>query len=68
MTWNSVCRGTSLIYVLLLTAPLAMAQTPPVPSKPATEATKAANRAVLQSLPFANKQSFDDAQRGLTTA
>ena len=64
-TWNSVWCGTSLIYALLLTAPLAMAQqTPPAPSKPATEATKAANQAVLQSLPFANTQSFDDAQRG----
>lgn len=64
LTWNSICRGTSLVLSLLLTAPLAMAQTPPAPSKPASETTKAANQAVLQSLPFANKQSFDDAQRG----
>jgi alkyl sulfatase BDS1-like metallo-beta-lactamase superfamily hydrolase len=32
--------------------------------KPATEATKKANAAVLQELPFANKQDFEDAQRG----
>lgn len=32
--------------------------------KPATEATKKANAAVLQELPFNNKQDFEDAQRG----
>ena len=38
------------------------AQTQP---KPATEATKAANAVVLKSLPFGDKQDFEDAQRGL---
>jgi alkyl sulfatase BDS1-like metallo-beta-lactamase superfamily hydrolase len=33
-------------------------------SKPATEATKKANAAVLQELPFSNKQDFENAQRG----
>lgn len=32
--------------------------------KPATEATKKANAAVLEELPFGNKQDFEDAQRG----
>jgi alkyl sulfatase BDS1-like metallo-beta-lactamase superfamily hydrolase len=37
----------------------------PVSSKPATEATQAANAAVLHSLPFADRADFEDAQRGL---
>jgi len=32
---------------------------------PATEATKAANKAVLEALPFSDRQDFEDAQRGL---
>jgi alkyl sulfatase BDS1-like metallo-beta-lactamase superfamily hydrolase len=40
----------------------AWAQTQP---KPATDATKAANAAVLNSLPFGNKSDFEDAERGL---
>jgi len=32
--------------------------------KPATDATKKANAAILQELPFGNKQDFEDAQRG----
>src|SRR5689334_13513152 len=32
--------------------------------KPATAATAKANAAVLQQLPFANRQDFEDAQRG----
>ncbi len=35
-----------------------------VPSKPATDATKAANARVAQSLPFSDRQDFADAQRG----
>ena len=35
------------------------------PSKPATPFTKQANQQVLQELPFADKQDFEDAQRGL---
>jgi alkyl sulfatase BDS1-like metallo-beta-lactamase superfamily hydrolase len=34
-------------------------------AKPATEATKAANAAVLDALPFDNTQAFEDAKRGL---
>jgi alkyl sulfatase BDS1-like metallo-beta-lactamase superfamily hydrolase len=33
-------------------------------AKPATEATKAANAAVLKTLPFNNKQAFEDSKRG----
>jgi len=33
-------------------------------AKPATEATKAANAAVLKELPFNNKQAFEDSARG----
>lgn len=36
--------------------------------KPATTATLEANQKVLQSLPFKNKQDFEDAQRGLIAA
>jgi alkyl sulfatase BDS1-like metallo-beta-lactamase superfamily hydrolase len=36
-----------------------------VPSKPASAATKAANQKVLESLPFADRQDFEDAKRGL---
>ena len=48
--------------VLSLTPLIALAQTQP---KPATEATKAANRAVQQYLNFNDKQDFEDAKRGL---
>ena len=43
----------------------ALAQTAPVPPKPATAATQAANQKVQQTLPFGDKSDFDDAQRGL---
>jgi alkyl sulfatase BDS1-like metallo-beta-lactamase superfamily hydrolase len=33
-------------------------------AKPATEATKEANAAILKALPFSNKQAFEDSQRG----
>jgi alkyl sulfatase BDS1-like metallo-beta-lactamase superfamily hydrolase len=46
-----------------LVAPVA-AQKAPVPSKPATAATQAANERVQQTLPFADKADFEDAQRG----
>lgn len=36
-----------------------------VHAAPATEATKAANRTVLEALPFSDRQDFEDAQRGL---
>lgn len=42
----------------------AVAQAAPVPAKPASEATRAANRAVLNKLPFADRQDFANAERG----
>ena len=41
------------------------AQAQPIGGKPATAATKAANAAVLNELPFNDKADFEDAQRGL---
>ena len=37
----------------------------PVLADEPTEATRAANRAVLESLPFGDRQDFEDAQRNL---
>jgi alkyl sulfatase BDS1-like metallo-beta-lactamase superfamily hydrolase len=50
----------ALIFILSAAA-ASHAQTAP---KPATEATKAANRAVLSSLNFDDKSDFEDAARG----
>jgi alkyl sulfatase BDS1-like metallo-beta-lactamase superfamily hydrolase len=59
-------RRTPLaLPVAIALASHAFAQPAPAPSKPATEATKAANRKVLESLPFSDKQDFEDAKRGL---
>jgi alkyl sulfatase BDS1-like metallo-beta-lactamase superfamily hydrolase len=65
MTRNRAHRVDSLILALLLVAPSALGQSQPAPGKPATDATKAANAAVLQALPFGDKSDFEDAQRGL---
>ena len=43
----------------------AQAQAQPVGGKPATAATKAANAAVLNELPFQDRADFEEAQRGL---
>ena len=51
----------SLLLVFACAA--APAQTP-VPAKPATAVTRAANAAVLQQLPFTDRRDFDNAQRG----
>ncbi|MBG0796389.1 MBL fold metallo-hydrolase [Methylocystis sp. L43] len=51
-----------LSALLTIAATLAYAQTAP---KPATEATKSANQAVLQSLNFDDREDFDNAARGL---
>lgn len=51
-----------LSALLAIAATLAYAQTAP---KPATEATKSANRAVLQSLNFDDHEDFDNAAHGL---
>ncbi len=37
-------------------------------SKPATKATKAANVAVLEQLPFSDQQDFANAKRGFIAA
>ncbi|MGB7159720.1 MAG: alkyl sulfatase dimerization domain-containing protein [Tepidisphaeraceae bacterium] len=52
---------TTMMALLALSIP-SMAQES---GKPASDATKAANAAVLQQLDFANKQDFENAQRGL---
>ena len=49
---------------LLLSALVAVAQAQAPATKDATDATRAANRAQLATLPIADKQSFDDAKRG----
>lgn len=51
----------SALNVLLFTA---SAQAESVPSKPATEATKTANQAVLKTLPFSDRKDFENAQKG----
>ncbi|SDS53611.1 Alkyl sulfatase BDS1, metallo-beta-lactamase superfamily [Halopseudomonas xinjiangensis] len=51
---------TQGLALLSLTLPLSLMAAP----NPATEATTKANDAVLDSLDFSDKQSFDDARRG----
>lgn len=51
------------LSIALLVSPLAQAST--APTKPATDATRAANEAVLERLPFADREDFKNAQRGL---
>ena len=58
---NFLC-SIALIASVVAFSEQAAAQTQP---KPATEATKAANEAVLKSLPFGDKSDFEDAERGL---
>ena len=60
MTRNS---RFSCILLLALAPSLSLAQ-----SKPATEATKAANAAVREQLPFSDIQDFADAKRGFIAA
>ncbi|MFN7400160.1 MAG: alkyl/aryl-sulfatase [Sandaracinobacter sp.] len=50
--------------VLLFAGSASLAQPAGVP-QPATEATRAANAAILKALPFADTQDFADARRGL---
>jgi alkyl sulfatase BDS1-like metallo-beta-lactamase superfamily hydrolase len=61
-------RAALAAALLSLLTGLAGAQSTPTPPKDATEATRAANRAARQGLPMADKQSFDDAGRGLVEA
>lgn len=53
--------AAGLICALLASA---IAQAAPASTQPASAATKAANQALLATLPFADKREFDDAQRG----
>jgi alkyl sulfatase BDS1-like metallo-beta-lactamase superfamily hydrolase len=57
----------ALLAAATLAPALAQAPTGNAPNE-ATAATRAANRAVLETLPMGDKQSFDDAQRGLIEA
>jgi alkyl sulfatase BDS1-like metallo-beta-lactamase superfamily hydrolase len=63
-TWAARARSALVSSALIgLVAPVA-AQKAPVPSKPATAATQAANQRVQQTLPFSDRADFEDAQRG----
>ena len=53
-----------MLCALVATSALAQAPAAQMP-KEASEATRAANRAFLAELPMADKQSFDDARRGM---
>jgi alkyl sulfatase BDS1-like metallo-beta-lactamase superfamily hydrolase len=55
-------RAAALVLLLAATPALAQA---PAPAKPATAATRAANAAVLEKLPFSDTRDFEDATRGL---
>jgi alkyl sulfatase BDS1-like metallo-beta-lactamase superfamily hydrolase len=55
-----------ILCTLALCTPLAQAQTPT--SQDAQPATRAANAQVRASLPFTNREDFDDARRGFIAA
>lgn len=58
-------RELIVVLILCVWSVSAAAQgTTPAGGKPATEATKRANAAVLQQLDFADRQDFEDAKRG----
>jgi alkyl sulfatase BDS1-like metallo-beta-lactamase superfamily hydrolase len=63
------CTATEISSAAVPAAPTASAQTQVEAtsgeSKPAADATKAANAALLQSYPFADTRDFEDAKRGL---
>ena len=66
MPGKPVLRSMAAVIVAASLSATALAQQPAAtPSKPATESTKAANRAVLQALNFNDRQDFEDARRGL---
>ena len=57
--------GLTLAVIATLTfTTLAAAQTGPAPSKPASAATIAEQKKVLDYLPFNDKSDFEDAQHG----
>ena len=53
-----------LVLSVMLTVGLGQTVMAADTAKPATEATKEANAAVLKELPFNNKQAFEDSARG----
>ncbi len=53
------------VVTLMMSVGLISSAIAGTPSKPASEFTKQANQAVLQELPFNDKQDFADAQKGL---
>ena len=55
---RAICT-TATVAALMTTSPVMLW------ANPATKATAAANEAVLQQLPFADRQEFEEAQRGL---
>jgi alkyl sulfatase BDS1-like metallo-beta-lactamase superfamily hydrolase len=54
----------TLLLSVVLTLGLSQTALAADTAKPATEATKAANAAVLKELPFNNKQAFEDSKKG----
>ena len=57
-----------IVCLLALAASSTFAEPQPAAPKDATEATRAVNRAALADLPMSDKQSFEDARRGLVEA
>ena len=58
-------RNTLFVLMMgVLAAPLAFGQAGLAPTKGATAATQAANAQVLKSLPFSDRQDFENAQKG----
>lgn len=57
----SIIQGPIVIALVLSFASAGYAQSQP---KPATEATKAANRAMAETLNFSDREDFDNATRG----
>ena len=60
--FTSLFKGSVIVALATVLANAGYAQTQP---KPATEATKAANRALQQYLNFNDREDFDNATRGL---
>ncbi len=58
----TLIKGSVIVALAAVLASAGYAQTQP---KPATEATKAANRALQQYLNFNDREDFDNATRGL---
>jgi len=57
-----------ILFLLSVAASTSSAQPQAMAPKDATEATRAVNRAAQAELPMSDKQSFDDARRGLIEA